>query len=88
MSKNKTIELGDSAKDIITGFSGVVIGKCEYLTGCDQYALQPKTEKNGTYQDSRWFDSSRLKLLKKKIVDLTEKIKADKPGADFSPPSC
>jgi len=33
------IPLGKKAKDKITGFVGIIIGRAQYLTGCDQYAL-------------------------------------------------
>jgi hypothetical protein len=35
------IELGRLGRDKITGFQGILIGKCTYLTGCDQYGLAP-----------------------------------------------
>ena len=63
------IELGTTAKDIVTGFEGVVTGRAQYLTGCDQYVLTPKV-KNGAFQDGRWFDENRLEVTKERIVRL------------------
>lgn len=28
------LELGLEVKDIVTGFRGIITGRCEYLTGC------------------------------------------------------
>jgi hypothetical protein len=32
---NQRIELGWTAKDIITGFTGVVTGRAIYISGCE-----------------------------------------------------
>ncbi len=52
------IPLGAKAKDIVTGFSGIVTGKVSYLTGCDQLLVQPPM-KDGDLKDARWFDVNR-----------------------------
>ena len=36
-----TIELGQKVQDSITGFAGLVTGRCEYITGCNQILIQP-----------------------------------------------
>ena len=36
------VKLGATAQDKATGFEGTVMGHARYLTGCDQYCLQPK----------------------------------------------
>ena len=41
-----TIQLGVEGRDIITGFTGIVAARVEYLTGCTQYALTPKAVDN------------------------------------------
>jgi hypothetical protein len=51
------INLGMTAEDSITGFIGVVTGRATYITGCDQYLLSPKGDK-----EARWFDEQRLVL--------------------------
>jgi len=57
----KEIVLGSKAKDFISGFEGVVTGKCIYLTGCVQYLLTPDhLDKDGKILDAQWFDDSRL----------------------------
>jgi hypothetical protein len=78
------VKLGATAQDKATGFEGTVMGHARYLTGCDQYCLQPKVEKSGTLPAAEWFDEGRVKLvgegLKKKD------IKGNKNGCDMTPP--
>jgi len=52
-------ELGSKATEKITGFSGVITGKASYLTGCDQYLVQPPC-KDGAFVEGQWFDEARL----------------------------
>lgn len=56
-------EFGAHAKDVITGFSGCVIGHTHYITGCDQYLLSPPVKSGSEWVESRWFDVDRLELL-------------------------
>ena len=80
------VELGDMVCDNITGFTGVVVGKAEYLTGCDQFILQPKCAGDlGKYPDANWFDVGRLRVLCKGEVSKVE-VQGDKPGADYTAP--
>lgn len=85
--KEIKIELGDLAKDKITGFEGVVIGHAEYLTGCDQYVLQPKcTDSNsGLYPEAQWFDKGRLVLMDKNVVS-KKSVKDKEDGCDYQAP--
>lgn len=49
-------ELGVKAKDKITGFEGIIIGRAEHITGCNTYGLKPKKDKDGKMQDAEWVD--------------------------------
>lgn len=55
------IELGKKARDKITGFEGVITGRAQYLTGCDQYVLAPPA-KDGVASRGEWFDEGRLEV--------------------------
>lgn len=81
--KNK-IELGMTVKCMITGFTGVVSGHAKYLTGCDQFCIQPKCKKNDSaFPDNAWLDENRLKIVSKTKV----KIQNTKDvGCDIKPP--
>lgn len=56
------IQLGQQAEDIITGFTGIIIGRAEYLTGCTQYGLAPKAEPGKPTTSSEWFDKGRIRI--------------------------
>jgi len=78
------LKLGVVARDKATGFEGTVMGHAKYLTGCDQYCLQPKVEKSGELPSSHWFDEGRLEVVKKGIKK--EEVKGAKNGCDIAPP--
>lgn len=58
------IEFGSKVQDIVSGITGVVTAKIEYITGCIQYGVQPPADKDGKLPDSYWIDEIRLKVLK------------------------
>jgi hypothetical protein len=59
----KTIELGDIARDTITGFTGVVIAKTDWLHSCCRITLQPKELKDGKPVEAQNFDEPQLELI-------------------------
>ena len=66
-------KFGENVKDKITGFQGIVTGKCEYITGCAQYLVQPRCKKMNEYVQGKWFDEERLEKVKKKRFFLTKR---------------
>lgn len=52
--------LGKTVIDRLTGFTGVVTGYVEYLTGCNQVLVQPKGTDASKRPDSEWFDVQRV----------------------------
>jgi hypothetical protein len=69
MIVSRSYELGATYSDIITGMSGIATGYVQYLTGCNQVLLQPKS-KNGGNVESFWVDEQRLTKLDKKVIEL------------------
>lgn len=61
--KLEMIKLGSKAKDIVTGFTGIVTMRCIHITGCDRYAIQPPKDKDGKYVDDRFFDENSIEVL-------------------------
>lgn len=55
------LTLGKKAKDKLTGFGGILTGRAQYLTGCDQYFVSPKAIKSD-YKEGVWIDEARLKI--------------------------
>ena len=48
-------------KDVITGLSGVIMARSEFITGCDQYGIcDTKLTKDGKRPDWEYFDENRL----------------------------
>lgn len=80
------INLGDIAKDKITGFEGVITGKASYLTGCDQYCIQPKVKDgdSGNCPDAKWFDEGRIDPIFQ--GPLPYNVKAERNGSDYTAP--
>lgn len=68
------IQLGVKAKDIITGYSGVVIGRCEYISGCNQVLLVPPIGKDGKRDAGEWFDEQRMQVLPGKAIVLNNTL--------------
>lgn len=74
------LNLRDRVKDQITGFSGVVTGRCEYITGCTQLLVQPPVKDNGDFVESRWVDEDRLALAGEPIEFTVKTAGPDKPA--------
>ena len=53
------IVLGVIVRDRVTGFLGRVTGRVQYMTGCNQYLVQPEPKGTG-WIEARWFDEHRL----------------------------
>ena len=54
-------KLGFKVKDKISGIEGVTTGFVEYITGCNQYLICPKSEDN-QFRESIWIDEVRLEF--------------------------
>ena len=72
------IELGKKAKDKITGFKGTIIGRIQYLTGCDQYGLCPAIKEDGTIATTEWFDEGRIEIIGEGITP--KEVQTEKKG--------
>lgn len=64
------IELGDRAKDRVTGFTGIVTGHARHMTGCDTYGLTPPVNDKGETREAQWFDETRLDVTEAGAVSL------------------
>lgn len=78
-----TITLGMTAKDKITGFQGVVVGYCLYLSGCNQALLCPPVNDKGEHRESHWYDVQRLEQVGSEIIALEN---GASPGFDKEAP--
>ena len=75
--------LGKKGKDRITGFEGIITGKCYYLYGCAQYSLNPKVDKDGNTKEINWFDIGRIEIISDGISKDAVQVEDD-PGCEFN----
>lgn len=66
---NKAIRLGITAKDAITGFSGIVIQRIDQFNGNTRFALQPKGEDESSYPEAIMIDQHMLDYVDEGVVD-------------------
>lgn len=76
-------KLGQKAKDVVTGFTGVITGQAKYLTGCTQWLLVPSVKEDGGYRDGNWFDEQRLEVLDETAISFDN---SKTPGPDLQAP--
>ena len=74
-----THELGKKAKDKITGFQGILTARCEFLTGCNRYCIQPTELKDGKPIDSIYFDEAQIEIISDGISE--KDVQGEKKGA-------
>jgi hypothetical protein len=72
-------ELGKRAKCKITGFSGIITARVEFLTGCDRYCIQPTELKDFVVIESQYFDEGQIEIVGEGLT--TEDVKSEKKGA-------
>jgi hypothetical protein len=72
------IELGDLAKDRITGFEGVVYGITTWLNGCQRITLAPRAlGEHGRLPSTETFDIEQVELVKKAVVTTAKGQRAE-----------
>lgn len=79
----KTIELGSTVKDLVTGFQGIVNARAIHLNGCDRYWVEPPVKKDGTRADGAWHDVTTLKTIKgpsKELLAMTQPEPTEQPA--------
>lgn len=70
--------IGVKVRDRITGFEGIVTGHVRYLTGCDQFLVQPPVKEGNDFVEARWFDVNRLDVIEADVVRI-DTVKAAGP---------
>lgn len=80
------MKLGHTYRDKITGFRGVAVGHCEYLTGCNQTLLQPQGQDSTKRPHAEWFDDQRLEH--DSVAAVVTLDNGDTPGCDKQAPKC
>lgn len=73
------IGLGDLARDRVTGFTGIVIARTEWLSNCDRLTLQPRELHEGKIIDAATFDEPHVELVETTDLSLTTPVTTGGP---------
>jgi len=78
------VHLGDTVQHVITGFTGVIIARTEWLNGCVRMVILPETlDDKGGIKKSETIDIEELTLIKAKVVPEPEQKKGGpRPDAE------
>jgi hypothetical protein len=57
------LKIGVEVCDRITGFRGIITGKTEYISGCVQWLVKPKLDKDGKDVPGLWIDTVQLEVV-------------------------
>jgi hypothetical protein len=57
------IETGSRVSDIITGFTGIVTARTEWLYGCIRVEVTPQELHEGKPVEALWFDEQRVRVI-------------------------
>ena len=76
----QTVELGDIAKDSVSGFTGIVIAKTNFLFGCTRIGLKSRELHDGKTIDAEWFDEPQIEVVEKQAVASESRPRKDRTG--------
>lgn len=57
---NFKFALGSKVRDGLTGFTGVITARVDYLTGPNRYQIEQAAEAGKSHVEAQWFDEPRL----------------------------
>lgn len=69
------VNLGDKVKDLVTGFTGIAVGKTTWLYGCHRISVQPLVDKEGKMVDALTFDEPQLEVIKPRKKEKVDRTK-------------
>lgn len=62
------LDLGDEVKDTITGFTGIIIYRTQWIHNCNVYGVKSQELKDGKPRDTHQFDEPQLEVVVKDVV--------------------
>lgn len=77
------IKLRDKVRDTITGYTGIVIARTEWLNGCVRATIQAQELKDGKPIESQTFDVQQLEIVEQHPAAAEPK----RTGGPFPEPS-
>lgn len=67
MSRKRKFDIGQKAKDKISGYEGKITAVTEWYNGCIRYRLEPNhLNPDGELIEDQTFDEEQLELVKEK----------------------
>lgn len=81
----RKIKMGDRVKDKVTGFTGIIVAKIEYLNGCEQYCVKPLIDKDGKMSEGEYIDVDQVEPAGEegiKYITPPRKIRTGGPQPD------
>lgn len=88
MPRNR-IQLGDTIKDMITGFEGVAIAETRWLNGCRRWAILSRELKDGVPLEMQWVDTDQCAFVKEAdptIAEMDKALSTVEPGGPQDDP--
>lgn len=74
MMSKVNVQLGDKARDTVSGFTGVCVARTEWLNGCWRMTLQPQAlDKDGKPCEAHTFDDFQLEVTEPKLQPVGSK---------------
>ena len=74
------IKLGNKVKDSITGFTGIAIGRTEWMYGCARVGVRSTELTDGKPVDDQWFDEQQLSVVEATLPQVSPKSSATTGG--------
>lgn len=72
-------DVGQEVKDKVSGYQGIIMGRSQYLTGCNRYSIQNrKLTKEGKPADWQTFDEDVLIFVGPGVCK--KEVRGKKPG--------
>lgn len=65
--------LGDRAKDKITGFTGIIVAQTKWLNGCMRLTIEPEQLKDGKPIDPHSFDQDQVEVVSPEAMPMPPK---------------
>lgn len=62
------IRLGDRVRHLVSGFGGIAVARCAYLSGCIQFGIKPPVDKDGKMIDVAYLDEGELEIVETGVV--------------------
>lgn len=69
VKENFKFNLGDEVVDEITGFTGIVICRTQWLNSCNVYGVKSRKLKEGAVTATEHFDQPQLSTVKEKVIE-------------------